>query len=290
VTTGTRRGLFAGLATLDLVHTLERPLGPDEKTLALRQEIAAGGPAANAAVTFAALGGDASLLTALGAHPLAGFAAAELISHDVRVVDATPDAANPPAVSAVRVIAATGARSVSSVNAAFVQATPPAAVAELTAAVDVVLVDGHHPQLALAAAHAARAVAVPVLLDAGSWKPVLTELLPLVSGAICSAAFAAVSTVDEVHARGVPWVAVTHGADPIEWSTGDRSGTIAVPQVPARDTLGAGDAFHGAAAFALAGKAGWLDSLRFAAEVAAVRVQHPGPRDWLTQLSALRPG
>src|SRR5262249_1342223 len=65
----TPHGLFAGLATLDLVHTLERPLGPDEKSVALRQDIAAGGPAANAAVTFAALGGDAVLGTAPGAHP-----------------------------------------------------------------------------------------------------------------------------------------------------------------------------------------------------------------------------
>src|SRR5262249_21378546 len=95
----TRRALFAGLATLDLVHTLERPLGPDEKTVALRQDIAAGGPAANAAVTFAALGGEAVLVTALGAHPLAGFAAAELASRAVRVLDATPEPTHPPALS-----------------------------------------------------------------------------------------------------------------------------------------------------------------------------------------------
>jgi len=284
----TPRGLFAGLATLDLVHTLERPLGPDEKTVALRQDIAAGGPAANAAVTFAALGGDAVLVTALGAHPLARVAAAELASRAVRVCDAMPDATDPPAVSAVRVVAGTGERSVSSVNAALVQAIPPAETAELAAAADVVLVDGHHPQLALAAARAARVAGVPVLLDAGSWKPVLTALLPVVSAAICSAEFAAVSTVDAVHARGVPWVAITHGANPIEWSTSDASGAIAVPQVPARDTLGAGDAFHGAAAFALTGKASWPDCLRFAADVAAARVQHPGPRNWLAQLSALR--
>jgi sugar/nucleoside kinase (ribokinase family) len=94
--------------------------------------------------------------------------------------------------------------------------------------------------------------------------------------------------VDAVHARGVPLVAVTHGADPIEWSAAEGSGVIAVPQVPARDTLGAGDAFHGAAAYALAGGASWPDCLRFAAEVAALRVQHPGPRAWLAQLSTLR--
>jgi sugar/nucleoside kinase (ribokinase family) len=284
----TRPGVFAGLVTLDLIHTLERPLGANEKTVALRQDVAAGGPAANAAVTFAALGGDAVLVTALGAHPLARFAAAELASRAVRVVDVTRDVAEAPAVSAVRVVDGTGERSVSSVNAAFVAASAPAEVAALAGAADVVLVDGHHPQLALAAARAARAAGVPVLLDAGSWKPVLGELLPLVAGAICSAEFAAVSAADAVHARGVPLVAITHGADPIEWSTGEGSGVIAVPQVPARDTLGAGDAFHGAAAYALAGGASWRNCLRFAADVAALRVQHPGPRAWLAQLSTLR--
>lgn len=286
----TRRGLFTGLATLDLVHTLQQPLGPNEKAVALRQDIAAGGPAANAAVTFAALGGQAVLITALGAHPLARFAAAELTSRAVRVIDAAPEATDAPAVSAVRVVAETGERSVSSVNAAFVQASPPVEVAELAGTAEVVLVDGHHPRLALAAARAARAAHVPVLLDAGSWKPVLTELLPLVAAAICSAQFAAVSTVDAVHAAGVRWVAVTRGADPIEWSTGESSGVIDVPQVPARDTLGAGDAFHGAAAFGLADGASWPDALRFAAEVASLRVQHPGPRAWLTEIPTLRRG
>lgn len=286
----TRRAVFVGLATLDVVHTLERPLGPNQKAVALRQDIAAGGPAANAAVTFTALGGEALLVTALGAHPLARLAVAELTSRAVRVVDAAPTATDAPAVSAVRVLAGTGDRSVSSVNAAFAQASPPAELAELAATADVVLVDGHHPRLAVAAAGAARAASVPVLLDAGSWKPVLTELLPLVTAVICSAEFAAVSTVDAMHRAGVRWVAITRGADPIEWSAGDGSGVIDVPHVPARDTLGAGDAFHGAAAYGLAGGASWPDALRFAAEVAAVRVQHPGPRAWLTQLSALRRG
>lgn len=58
------RGLFAGLATLDIVSHVDRAPGPDEKVTATWQLVAAGGPALNAAVTFAALGGHALLLTA----------------------------------------------------------------------------------------------------------------------------------------------------------------------------------------------------------------------------------
>src|SRR5690625_5828251 len=65
------RGVFAGLATLDVIHRVDASPGPDEKVTALSQFVAAGGPAANAAVTFAALGGHAVLLTALGRSPIA---------------------------------------------------------------------------------------------------------------------------------------------------------------------------------------------------------------------------
>jgi sugar/nucleoside kinase (ribokinase family) len=274
----TTRGLFVGLATLDIVHIVERAPGPDEKVVAVRQDVAAGGPAANAAVTFAALGGDAALLTALGGHVLARAAADELAGCGVRVIDAMPDADRPPAVSLVRVVQASGQRSVTSVNAAGVDAGPPA---DLDMGADVVLVDGHHPRLAIAAARAARA---PVLLDGGSWKPGLSDLLRHVDAAICSAAFAVpgeVSAVAALLVRGVPSVAVTHGGGPIEWATREESGLLPVPQVPVRDTLGAGDCLHGAAAFALAGGGEWPDVLAYAADVAAVRVQHPGPREWL---------
>jgi sugar/nucleoside kinase (ribokinase family) len=280
-------GLFVGLTTLDVVHTIRTALAPNEKATVLRQEIAAGGPAANAAVTFAALGGAATLISALGTHALARVAADELAARGVTVVDATPMAVEAPAVSLVRVVDATGERSVSSTNASGVTAAPPAGMDALVSSADVVLVDGHHAELALAAAEAARRAHVPVLLDGGSWKPSLRRLLNHVDAAICSADFAAPggsSTVDSLLGAGVMSVAVTHGGDPIVWATQAERGTLSPPQVPVRDTLGAGDAFHGAAAFALARGDDWRTSLEFAATVAAVRVQHPGPRDWLLAL------
>ncbi|MGB8202386.1 MAG: hypothetical protein WCF33_22325, partial [Pseudonocardiaceae bacterium] len=64
------RGLFVGLATVDLVQRVDRRPGVDEKVVALSSDIAAGGPAAVAAVTFGALGGQSVLLSALGPGPL----------------------------------------------------------------------------------------------------------------------------------------------------------------------------------------------------------------------------
>ncbi|GAB7193520.1 PfkB family carbohydrate kinase [Kineococcus sp. NUM-3379] len=281
-------GVFVGLATLDVVHRVELPPGPDEKVTALAQEVVAGGPAANAAVTYAALGGRARLVTALGGHPLARAVAAELAGWRVDVVDVAPERDAPPAVSGVRVHAATGERSVTSVNAAGAQVPAPAALTsgELLRGAGVLLLDGHHPRLALAAARAAQEEEVLVVLDAGSWKPVLAELLPLVDVAICSSAFRVPGGGDDpmsdVLDLGAGSVAVTAGAGPVEWWSGSLRDVVQVPAVRAVDTLGAGDVFHGAAALALAAGADLASALERAAEVASFRCGVPGARAWLS--------
>lgn len=284
------RGIFVGLTTLDTVYRVAALPAANEKVVALGQEIAAGGPAANAAVAFAALGGRATLVTALGNHVLARHAADELAGRGVRVIDALPRADVASAVSSIYVVEGTGDRSVVSVNGTAVQAPPPGELASSVAHADVVLVDGHHPELALAAARVAREHAVPVVLDGGSWKPVLEELLPLVDVAVCSgdfripgAAAEAGSVARALRRWGVRATAVTHGGEPISWSWGEASGEVAVPRVAVRDTLGAGDAFHGAFVYAMAVTPAAVpaDALTFAAQVAALRCTMPGPRAWL---------
>jgi sugar/nucleoside kinase (ribokinase family) len=144
---------------------------------------------------------------------------------------------------------------------------------------DAVLIDGHHPELALVVAHAAKDRSVPVVLDAGSWKPVLDQLLPLVDIAACSAHFRAPKP--GLPERGVPTVITTAGPDPVRWSTLDGGqGEVPVPAVKARDTLGAGDVWHGALLHAVARGAAPADGISFANEVAAERVRHAGPRSW----------
>ncbi|RYV51609.1 PfkB family carbohydrate kinase [Pengzhenrongella frigida] len=301
-------GVFVGLATLDVVHRVERLPGTNEKVTALRQDVAAGGPAANAAVVFAALGGHARLVTALGTDPVARLIRAELEARGVEVIDVTPTATTPPAVSAVAVTDSTGDRSVTSRDGAAHDVAAPADLARHLAGAQVVLLDGHHPHLAAAAARAARpadpaAERAVVVLDAGRWRPVMAHLLDLVDVAVCSADFRAPGTTDSdasavaLLERGAGCVATTHGADPVQWwrpaSSGRAvSGTVPVPRVTAVDTLGAGDAFHGAFAWFVVQRpldhdgAGMRRALDSAARVAALRCTIPGPRDWLAALAS----
>ncbi|MGH3763089.1 PfkB family carbohydrate kinase, partial [Actinophytocola sp.] len=231
-----------GLCTVDLVQRVGSLPVPGEKVQSSSVELAAGGPAANAAVAVAALGGTARLSTVLGSHPLAQLARRDLAACGVEVTDVLPYRVAPPAVSAVSVRESDGERTVVSHNA-----TGVAAMAEVDlGGAGCLLLDGHHPDLALRAARAARALGVPVVLDAGSWKPVLAVLLSYVDVCACSAAFSAPSALTN------PVVTRTAGPDPVRWTAGGASGEVEVAATEVRDTVGAGDVWHGAAALAVA--------------------------------------
>ena len=317
------RALFAGLCTLDIIQGVTRMPGRNEKVTARRQVIAAGGPATNAAVTFAFLGGQATLLTGVGGHPLALGMHADLRQAHVTLIDVAGDDDAPPAVSSIIVTQGTGDRCVVSTNAAGRDVRPPPAVGstvgsalgDLVEAADVVLIDGHHPALALAAARLARARGRPCILDGGSWKAHTPDLLPHVDIAICSADFRPpglatnADVLDALLDEGVRWAAVTDGPRPVRWAcgasgggasggvaSGGARGEVPVPAVDAADTLGAGDIFHGAFAHAIAGVAmagltrdgvatagpeSFSSGLRFAALVAAHSCRTFGTRSWM---------
>jgi sugar/nucleoside kinase (ribokinase family) len=280
---------FVGLTTLDVVHRASGRPGRDEKVTAVRQDVAAGGPAANAAVTAAALGQRAVLITALGDGPVAMAARGDLAAHGVEVHDVVAGADFPLAVSAVLVDDATGERSVVSADAALADAPAPSNLPRLPAP-DLVLLDGHHPAVARAVVEHVGALdrRPPVVLDAGRWREVFADLLPAADVAALSADFTVPGHDDGAagaRALGAGAVVVTHGGSPVEWFAGDVSGTVDVPRVEVRDTLGAGDAFHGALAAALADGGALSEACATAAHVATTRVQHVGPRGWLAELS-----
>lgn len=302
--------LACGLATLDVTQVVDQVPGSNEKVVALSRTVAAGGPALNAAITAARLGCRTTLLTRVGTDAMASVVGAELDAEGVVLEDRADDAWVLP-LSTVLVTRATGERAVVSTNAPAPGVVAPARVS-LPQGTAAVLVDGHHLDLALGAAAAARAAGVPVLLDGGSWKPGLAELLALVDVAVCSADLRAPDgpqgdldedAIDALLAHvagfGPRVVARSSGAGPVDVlvRAGGRSkrGRVEVQQIDddaVVDTLGAGDVLHGAA---LAGLArlprtpsddaglvlvGVLSVLTVATRVATASVQHAGARGW----------
>lgn len=302
--------LCCGLTTLDVVQEVDAVPAPNEKTVARSLAVTFGGPAANAAATAAALGATARLLTAVGSGPVADLVLAELAGAGLEVVDLARGTTAVPAVSTILVTASTGERAVVSVNATRV-GDLPAAPADVLDGVDVVLVDGHHLEIAIALARSARAAGVPVVLDGGSWKPGLERLLALVDHAIVSADLRVPPSVVPVGpgaADGGSWtddrerlvrqvasfgpsvVARTDGDGPILVLVPASSAevrSVPVPSDPSRrvvDTVGAGDVLHGAYVALLACQPTATDPvgvLARAARVASESVHFRGARGWV---------
>ena len=287
------RGVFAGLATLDVVHRVASPPASNQKVTATAQFVAAGGPAANAAVTFAALGGEAVLVTALGSSPVAQAISDELRGVGVEVVDVHPDFTGTAPVSSVVVTESSGDRAVVGGDAVGMRAPAPGAgvIRSMLEGSDVVLVDGHHPEVSVAVARAAQAAGIRVIVDAGRWKPSMAQVVPAATDVVASADFRMPDSPDsddtaaQLLGAGAPTVVVTDGPNPIRWWRGEESGVIAAEAVQSVDTLAAGDVFHGAYAFAATKGLALDDGIAFAAKVAAVRCTMVGPRSWLSAIA-----
>jgi sugar/nucleoside kinase (ribokinase family) len=153
--------------------------------------------------------------------------------------------------------------------------------------VSVLLVDGHYMQLCIDAAQSAQSRKIPVVLDSGSWKKDMEALLRCVDIAICSDDFHPPDCRDDIDAleflsrEGIARVAITRGAAPIRYRQDGVTGEIPVERVPARDTLGAGDIFHGAFCFRTCEGYTFIDAVKFAAQVATLSCRHIGTRAWI---------
>lgn len=291
-----------GLVTLDVVQVVDAVPGPDEKVVARSLAATFGGPAANAAATAVALGVPTTLVTAVGHGPLAAVVRSELESSGVALVDAVDGVAGAvqPAVSTVLVTRATGERAVVSTNASGfgdltdARLVAPGRTSDLLDELgpgDVLLLDGHHPGLALRVARRARERGCAVVLDGGSWKPDAPLMIGLCDAVVVSADFrppgvATDDVLEAVAALGPRFVARTRGPRPVEVLDAGERYEVAVPR-PGRvvDTLGAGDVVHGAFAAAAARGSSWRAALEDAVVVASRSVEHAGARGWITVAS-----
>ena len=274
--------LFAGLTTLDVLHRLDHVPDPLLKVTSTDFTMAAGGPATNAAVTYAALSAASralsassdeagatsctvvpsaeapTLLTALGEGPVSAFLAADLAAAGVRVLDAT-------------------ALTASSSGAGEHPARP----------LGVPKIDGDDPFAPLEALPPH-----PRILDGGSWKEWLTPLLGFVDIAVVSEDFApplmahpdGAQVAEFLRGFGITRTVRTRGDRSVQYWWDGASGEVPVDAVPDASTLGAGDAFHGAFTWAIerGGDADPERLIRFASAVAAVSVSSFGTRQWLT--------
>lgn len=276
--------LCVGMLTADLVQTVERMPGPNEKVPGLTQSLTFGGPAANAAATAAALGARVHLVAGFGQSVFTPVVARLLDEAGVQWHDPAAGVPSPSPVSTVVLTATTGERAV--VGGAAPPLPPGAAVPPgLVESAGAVLLDGHALPVARLAARRARAAGIPVVFDGGSFKPGTAEILGDVDLAVLSADFHAPGGADSlvwVRRQGCRLAARSNGSAPVLLRIDECEQHIPVPQVDVVDTLGAGDVLHGAATFAAArwGLGDPSRVLRFACAIAALSCRHPGALGW----------
>ncbi len=284
--------LCLGFANDDLLVAVAGYPPPDAKVEALELEEQGGGPAATAAVAVARLGGRVALLSTVGDDQRGERILADLAREgvDVSHCHRLPGACS--SVSLVIVDRSAGTRNVFRYlgDRQFeLEELDP----NLVRGSRVLLVDPHLPNSALAATRIARKAGVPVVLDPGEPKPGLEELLAVADYLVPPVRTALWVTGETDSERAAELLLRRNGARAVVVTMGARGYAVATEEgswredafpVEVVDTTGAGDAFHGGFAFALAQGQSVREAARFAAAVAALKCRKPGGRAGLPTL------
>lgn len=279
------KGLFLGLLTIDLQFIVENYPPLNTKVKAKEFEINVGGPATNAAVTYANLGGKAGLITAIGKNHFRPMIYADLRNFEINVVDLIPEVSVLPTFASVVTHKESGERTIFSYHPPKIIYDEKKISSDFKEG-DILLVDGFHINYAIAMAKLAKSMKIPVVFDGGSWKENMDELLAYVDIAICSENFHPPGTKDSetvieyLKNKNIQKVAITRGNRPIFYMEDNNKNEISVPQKKVVDTLGAGDVFHGAFCFYYQESLDFESSLIKASEIALKSCLYLGTRAW----------
>ncbi|MBV9997914.1 MAG: hypothetical protein JO015_02265 [Verrucomicrobia bacterium] len=275
----------------DFLYVSEFP-GPDEKVAVRSHDRQCGGLTATALVTASRLGAHCAYAGLLGRDELSRVVEENFRREGVDVSLAPRDPAARVVYSLIVVAAATGSRNVFFQTNGRIGAHESLPGEAVLRSARVLFLDQYGMAGNLRAARIARSAGVAVVADLeDDTDPRFNELLALVDHVILSEAFGRKITgatspqtaLERLWATDHLWdmdrqaVVMTCGAGGIWFSGTDR-----VPRyqpafrVPAVDTTGCGDVFHGAYAAALIQGMPLAQRISFAAAAAALKATKPG--------------
>ncbi len=272
--------LCVGHASYDLIYSIPHHPGADEKMVADSFISCGGGPAANASVQVAKLGLKSAFAGYLGDDLYGDKHSQELIEYGVNV-DKVIRGAFPTPLSTI-LVKPDGNRTLINYKGET-KPLPENAIDFSDLKAKVILFDGHEPHLSLSLAKQAKREGIPTVLDAGSVHEGTLTLLELVDYPVCSEKFAVQWAGDSDTALSrlaniSPYAVITLGERGLIASQkGNRCSLPAFP-ITAVDSTGAGDAFHGAFAAAVALGLEWDDILRYASAAGALCCTKAGAR------------
>ncbi|HKK81174.1 MAG TPA: PfkB family carbohydrate kinase [Prolixibacteraceae bacterium] len=277
------RGLFVGLTTVDIQYFVEsHPLENSKVKAKEKPFVVAGGPAANAAVAFCVLNGEADFLTCIGENAFRRVLSDDFMASKVKVVDALSEKKYDPVIASVLTNTSNSDRTIITHHPGAVEVESFYDNLKIED-YDFVFTDGFYPELAVPVCQKANRLGIPVIFDGGSWKPQMPEILPWTDIAICSANYippgcsTMAEIIDFTQNFGVGHVAISRGEKPIY----THEGEITIEKVCAVDSLGAGDFLHGAFCWYYMQSNNFMNSLQKASELATFSTQFRGTRSWI---------
>lgn len=278
--------ICVGNATLDRIWNVPHLPQPGHKIRSLGYLEVGGGQAANAAVAASRLGGDVSLICAIGSDMI-GTAILDQLRAE-RVDLASVHFVNGArSISSAILVETGGERAIIGDVDPRLHAKTPALDLAGVAHARAVLTDVKWPAAAEQVLREARRLQIPTVLDiepaaAGNHE----RLCPLADHAIFGQAGLTAFTATDDPDAGLQFAyerlrvtcGVTLGPQGVRMLSSTGFVAIPAPKVTVVDTTGAGDAFHGAYALAIGEGQDSSAAARFASAVAALKCTKPGGR------------
>ncbi|HZQ12863.1 MAG TPA: PfkB family carbohydrate kinase [Pseudolabrys sp.] len=283
--TSAPRILCAGIAVQDIVMRVQNFPPPGAKVAASDFIVTGGGCAANAALAVARLGARAAFAGPLGGN---NDAVSERILADLAAegVDCSGVVRVEGGTASVSLILldAEGEKTIATRRGIGLAQALPGDADALVVGADAVLVDNRFADFVTAVCRAARKADLPVVIDLDQATKPDDPLLALGSHVIASMEALSGTTGTREPAAGLAglaahvsgFVAVTDGPNGVYWLENGALRHMPAFAVTAIDSLGAGDAFHGAFTLALAEGCDLAGALRFAGAAAALKCTHFG--------------
>ncbi len=280
---GKEKILVVGYNAWDVTVPVDRLPAPDTKMEVAPPIQGGGGPAATAAVALARWGCPVTLVTPLADDPFGRWHAAALAAEGIDVSRSPRRRGERSPQAVILVDRSDGSRRILWSRGGIPRLSPEETPLSLLDGVGLLYCDGHENPACTGLAAEARRRGLPVVLDAGSVREGLGDLLPFCTDVIGTLGFPADLTglpdpgkaLAALSGMGPPRVAMTAGDSGVLALTECGPGYLPAFAVAVVDTTGAGDVFHAGYAFALRQGRDFLGCLDFGQAAAALKC-----RDW----------
>jgi len=278
-------GIFFGLTGLDSIYYVDSIPEENYKIKTHDYKSFIGGPAANAAITFSLLGGQAILFTYLGNSRIATSIKEDLEHlYGITVYDYSRSNTLLPPMSTIVVNNKNASRTIYSGQPDKLLIQQSVEQKKLYEDTDFFFTDSNLPELTIPILKYIQQYNKPIILDLGSWKKNSLEAISLSNEIIASNNCRFTENNEDIFSiqenLNTSLIAITNGENNIIFSENKDINYISPPKTIAKDTLAAGDIFHGAYCFYRFNlNYNFKESLIHASYIAAESVKFIGPRE-----------